>query len=71
MNKKNPLKASSILKLDAKNDAKVKATRERLAKSIDFSAYNLRWNSFISILSESIIGNLFCQELLQKCGVWG
>lgn len=54
MNKTNPLNANPNLKPDVKNDAKVKATRERLARSIDFSAYNLRWNSFISISKRSI-----------------
>jgi len=44
-----PLNAKPTLKLDAKNEAKVKATKERLARSSSFSAYNLRWNSFISI----------------------
>ena len=50
MNKINPVNANAALKLDAKNDAKVNATSERLAKSIAFSLYNLRWNSFISIV---------------------
>jgi len=54
MNKITPLKASIALKLAAKNEAKVNATRERLANSIDFSAYNLCWNSFISMSIKSI-----------------
>ena len=61
-----PLNAKPTLKLDAKNEAKVKATKQRLARSSNFSAYNLRWNSFSSILNDSIIGNLFCQELCPK-----
>lgn len=50
-----PLNAKPNLKLGAKNEAKVKATKERLARSISFSAYNLRWNSFISISIKSIL----------------
>ena len=42
MNKIIPLNASPTLKVKAKNEAKVSATRERLANSIDFVAYNLR-----------------------------
>lgn len=41
MKRKIPLNANPNLKLGAKNEAKVKATKEKLAKSIDFSAYNL------------------------------
>ena len=54
MNKITPLRASSALKLAAKNEAKVSATRERLANSIDFCAYNLHWNSFIFISIKNI-----------------
>lgn len=61
-----PLNAKPTLKLGAKNEAKVKATKERLDRSISFPAYNLRWNSFSSILNDTIIGNLFCQELCSK-----
>ena len=64
-----PLNAKPTLKLDAKNEAKVKATKQRLARSSNFSAYNLRWNSFSSILNDSIIGNLFCQELCSKTAI--
>ena len=66
-----PLNAKPTLKLDAKNEAKVKATKQRLARSSNFSAYNLRWNSFSSILNDSIIGNLFCQELCSKMRALG
>jgi hypothetical protein len=52
-----PLNAKPTLKLGAKNEAKVKATKARLARSSSFSAYNLRWNSFISISRESIALN--------------
>ncbi|MBU4312373.1 MAG: hypothetical protein KJ706_06625 [Candidatus Omnitrophica bacterium] len=54
MNNITPLIASPALKLGAKNDAKVSATRDRLAKSRNFSAYNLRWKLFISILRDII-----------------
>ena len=52
-----PLNAKPTLKLEAKNEAKVKATKQRLARSSNFSAYNLRWNSFISISLKSITLN--------------
>ena len=42
INKIMPLRAKPSLKLEAKNDANVSATNERLARSIDFSPYNLR-----------------------------
>ena len=71
MNKTIPLKVKATLRVDAKNEAKVKPTREKLAKSTHFSAYNLRWNSFSSILNDSIIGNLFCQELCSKMRALG
>ena len=65
MNKITPLRASTALKLVAKNEAKVNATRERLANSIDFSAYNLHWNSFILILIKYSI-NLFLSRGFMK-----
>ena len=49
-----PLNDRPNLKVGAKNEAKVKATREKLLRSTSFSAYNLRWNSFSSILKGSI-----------------
>jgi len=55
MNKVTPLNANAGLKVCAKNEAKVIATRERLAKSIDFPAYNLRWYSVIFISAKSIV----------------
>ena len=54
MNMIIPLNASPALNVGVKKDAKVNATSERLANSMAFSAYNLRWNSFISILTLSI-----------------
>ena len=54
INKANPLEASPALNGGAKKDAKVNATSERLARSMAFSAYSLRWNSFICILNGSI-----------------
>ena len=44
-----PLNANPNLNVAVKNDAKVSATNERFASSIDFSAYSFRWYSLISI----------------------
>ena len=49
MNKMMPLNASPALKAVAKNEAKVNATRDRFARSINFSAYSFCWYSLISI----------------------
>ena len=54
MNKIMPLNASPALKVVAKNEAKVNVTRDRFARSINFSAYNFLWCSLISILAVSI-----------------
>jgi len=42
MKRTMPLRVKTILRVDEKNEAKVKPTREKLAKSTHFSAYNLR-----------------------------
>jgi len=54
-----PLNASPTLNVDVKKDAKVSATNERFASSIDFSAYNFRWYSLIS-MGKSITYRLCC-----------
>jgi len=59
MNNVTPLNASPILNADVKKDAKVSATNERFANSINFSAYNFRWYSFNCILKRSISFRLF------------
>ncbi len=59
MNNVTQLNASPILNVGAKNDANVSATSERLANSINFSAYNFRWYSLISI-GKSISYGLCC-----------
>ena len=68
MYKITPLNARPTLKLGAKKEANVNATRERLARSIDFSAYNLRWNSFISIPVNSIAVFSLLSRILEKIG---
>ena len=62
MNNVTPLNASPILNVGAKNDADVSATNERFAKSINFSAYNFRWYSLISIGKSISYGLFYVKE---------
>jgi len=57
-----PLNASPTLNVDVKKDAKVNATNERFASSIDFSAYNFRWYSLISIGKSIPCGLFYVKE---------
>ena len=57
-----PLNASSALNADVKKDAKVSATNERFASSMDFSAYSFRWYSLISIGKSITYGLFYVKE---------
>ena len=62
INNTMPLNASPALNVDVKKDAKVNATNERFASSIDFSAYSFRWYSLISIGKSISYGLFYVKE---------